>query len=86
MKTLGSVQSDNKSEAWDLHYTVSWLVNSGDPYILFVLIQWKFVPIKLHYMEILGLMNWALIDIWEESQFINFRLSHMSENPRILFT
>ena len=32
-------------------------------------------------MEILGLMNWALIDIWEESQFINFRLSHMSENP-----
>ena len=35
------------------------------------------------YMEKLGLMNWALIDIWEESQFINFRLSHMSENPEL---
>ena len=78
LKTLGlskSVQSDNKAGAWDLHYTVSWLVRSEDPYILFVLIQWKFVSVKLQYnnskeeayMEKLGLMNWALIDICKES-------------------
>ena len=69
------MQSDNKSEAWVLHYTVSWLVNSGDPYALFVLIQWKFVSVMLQYnnskqeayMEKLGLTNWDLIDICKES-------------------
>ena len=78
MKTLGSVRSDNKAEAWDLYYTVSWLVNSVDPYILFVLIHWKFVSIKYcssserPSWKKLGLMNWALVDIWEEIIFVSY--------------